>query len=278
MSPSPPPRPQPDRLDDETCERLLSGLPAQTDAPFHALSALLQAAAGPPLPDEIAGMEAAVAAFTATNGPDEEVIDLRSGRRSRRALTVVVGVALALSVSGVASAVGGRLPRSLQGVAHDGLALIGVRVPDSVPAHGGPGTADDPRSGTTVNRGDHGEAACTTASRGSCTTAPGRSTRGKDTTPGPSHPASTAPGQTVPTSALHGRSSPRDTAPGQLRPKDGSSGTPNPHSTAPNPANPQSTAPNPANPQSTAPNPANLQSTAPNPGTSHSTSPNPAKE
>ena len=54
-----------DPLDDDTAERLLSGRLDPLDAPpsYAAVARLLQAAAAPPTPDELAGEPSAVAAF-----------------------------------------------------------------------------------------------------------------------------------------------------------------------------------------------------------------------
>jgi len=86
-------------LDDDTAERLLSGRLDPLDAPpaYAAVARLLQVAAAPPTPDELAGEPAALAAFRSRQARPRAGAGGRSrfggaGGRSRRR---VVAVALA---------------------------------------------------------------------------------------------------------------------------------------------------------------------------------------
>jgi hypothetical protein len=76
-----------DPLDDDSAERLLAGRldPLDAPGPYAAVARLLQAAAAPPTPDELAGEPAALAAFRSRQARPRPV----PGGRSRRRLVAV---------------------------------------------------------------------------------------------------------------------------------------------------------------------------------------------
>jgi hypothetical protein len=121
---------------DDTAERLLSGRldPLDAPPPYAAVARLLQAAAAPPTPDELAGEPVALAAFRSRQArprPD-------AGGRSRRRL-LAVALAGTLVAGGVWTA--------------QGAALIpGVRSPTGGAAAGGSGSSA-PRPGGTGSGG-----------------------------------------------------------------------------------------------------------------------------
>jgi hypothetical protein len=92
-----------DPLDDETAERLLSGRLDPLDAPpsYAAVARLLQAAAAPPTPDELAGEPSAVAAFGSIQARPRP----GAGGRSRSRL-VAVALAGTLVAGGLWTAQG----------------------------------------------------------------------------------------------------------------------------------------------------------------------------
>jgi hypothetical protein len=104
--------------DDATAERLLSGHGAWPDAPpdVQALALVLQAAARPAMPLELAGEQAAVAAF-------ERAITRRRPRAwlrvAGRVPVLVSGGTLALAAVLGGTAVADSLPAPLQQVAHN---------------------------------------------------------------------------------------------------------------------------------------------------------------
>jgi hypothetical protein len=80
-----------DALDDDTAERLVRGRVSPDDAPpgYAGVARLLQAAAGPPVPEELAGQESATATFRAygaaarTQGRHGDAERRRPGDRAR---------------------------------------------------------------------------------------------------------------------------------------------------------------------------------------------------
>jgi hypothetical protein len=105
------PRSPIDPLDDDTAERLLSGRldPSDAPSPYAAVARLLQAAAAPPTPDELAGEPTALAAFRSAQARPRP----GGGGRSRTRL-VAVALAGTLVAGGLWTAQGagllGRLP------------------------------------------------------------------------------------------------------------------------------------------------------------------------
>jgi hypothetical protein len=118
-----------DTLDLDTSELFATSslTPDDVSASLRGLASLLSSAAGPPLPDELAGQAAAVAVF----------VDHRDSARRRGRRRLVAPVALvACTVLGVVvgAAMFGRLPGPAQSVTHGVLHRVGVEVPDAVPA------------------------------------------------------------------------------------------------------------------------------------------------
>jgi hypothetical protein len=95
-----------DPLDDDTAERLLSGRldPLDAPPPYAAVARLLQAAAAPPTPDELAGEPAALAAFRSRQARPRP----SAGGRSQRRL-VAVALAGTLVAGGLWTAQGADL-------------------------------------------------------------------------------------------------------------------------------------------------------------------------
>ena len=133
--PDHPPSPIP-ALDDDTTERLLSGRLDPDDAPpgYAGVARLLQTAAAPPHPDELAGQEAALALFRATWADPAKVGGHRSGRvRGRLVAVALAGVLVAggavaggaatggLWTTGGAPSSGGAEPGSVAGSGGSGL-------------------------------------------------------------------------------------------------------------------------------------------------------------
>ena len=89
-------------LDDDTAERLLSGRLDPDDAPpaYAGVARLLQTAAAPPQPDELAGQEAALALFRMAWVGSAEVAVRRSGR-VRGGSGGVRGRVVAVALAGV---------------------------------------------------------------------------------------------------------------------------------------------------------------------------------
>ena len=127
-------------LDDDTAERLLAGRldPLDAPPPYAAVARLLQAAAAPPTPDELAGEPAALAAFRSLQARPRPVPGRRSrpggGGRSRRRL-VAVALAGILLVGGLWTAQGAAL-------------LPGLRSPTGGAAAGGSGSSASRLGGT----------------------------------------------------------------------------------------------------------------------------------
>ena len=130
-----------DPLDDDTAERLLSARLDPLDAPpsYAAVARLLQAAAAPPTPDELAGEPSAVAAFRSAHARPRPTPGRRpepgGGGRSRpggggRSRTRLVAVALAgtLVAGGLWTAQGGAL-------------IPGIRAPIGGATAGGSGSS-----------------------------------------------------------------------------------------------------------------------------------------
>jgi hypothetical protein len=145
------------RINRHEAEQLLTGGPAAPDR--EELSHLLDLACAPPRADELAGREAAVAAFVRAR---QELPAAPARRRSlvarrlSRALGIKVLVGfLVLFVGGTALAAGtGNLPNPVQHGAHQLLSPLGVPVPDDSPA----GRAGGAPSGGTGQPGPGGPA------------------------------------------------------------------------------------------------------------------------
>jgi hypothetical protein len=114
-------------LDEDTATRLLAGRLEPADAPpgFAAVTRVIAVAAAPAGPGELAGEDAALAAYRTARRPAERPV--RRARGLRLATLVTAGV---LVLGGVAGAVStGALPDGAQSVAHDALGSVGVSVP-----------------------------------------------------------------------------------------------------------------------------------------------------
>jgi hypothetical protein len=139
-------------LDDDTAERLLAGHLHPEDAPpgYAEVARVLQAAAGPPAREELAGEEAALAGFRAAGrGPTVAAgrrVPTGAGGRRRRTRVRASLVALALAGTLVVGAVwlGGGV-----GTADGALTALGLRSPSWGPGTGGPGGAGSLRPVTT---------------------------------------------------------------------------------------------------------------------------------
>jgi hypothetical protein len=118
--------------DDDTVERLLAGRLAPDEAPpaYVGVARVLRAAAGPPLPDELAGQATALAAFRAA----------RRHRGRGRVRLVAAMVAGVLFAGGAATATGG-LPAPVERVVRKVRGDAGVSAVDQAarrprpPAH-----------------------------------------------------------------------------------------------------------------------------------------------
>lgn len=139
-------------LDDDTAERLLAGHLHPEDAPpgYAEVARVLQAAAGPPAREELAGEEAALAGFRAAGrGPT-----VAAGRRAptgaggRRRRTRVRASLVALALAGTLVVVGVWLGGGV-GTADGALTALGLRSPSWGPGTGGPGGAGSLRPVTT---------------------------------------------------------------------------------------------------------------------------------
>jgi hypothetical protein len=139
-------------LDDDTAERLLAGHLHPEDAPpgYAEVARVLQAAAGPPAREELAGEEAALAGFRAVGrGPTvaggRRAPTVAGGRRRRtrvRASLVALALAGTLVVGGVW--LGGGV-----WTADGALTALGLRSPSGGPGTGGAGGAGSLRPVTT---------------------------------------------------------------------------------------------------------------------------------
>jgi hypothetical protein len=127
-------------LDDDTAERLLAGRldPLDAPPPYAAVARLLQAAAAPPAPDELAGEPSALAAFRSRQPRPRP----RAGGRSRtgvggqsRRRVIAVALAGTLLVGGLWTAQGAAM-------------LPGLRSPTGGAAAGGPGSTASRPGGT----------------------------------------------------------------------------------------------------------------------------------
>jgi hypothetical protein len=124
-------------LDEHTADRLLSGVLDPEDAPpgYAGVATLLQAAAMPPTPQEVARCARTVAAMAGAVAASATAPSIQTTRRAgltrllrpRIAATLMAG-ALVL-FSGLAAA--GALPGPLQHAAHVAFGAIGISVPDS---------------------------------------------------------------------------------------------------------------------------------------------------
>jgi len=128
------------RIGRREADELLSGGSSRADR--AGIVEVLELAAAPPHPEELAGRQAAVAAFARAwrEGPAAPVRRGRLRAWLSRALAVKAITVLALlSLGGVAVAAGtGTLPAGVQHGAHDLLTPFGVPVPDASSAHGTP--------------------------------------------------------------------------------------------------------------------------------------------
>jgi hypothetical protein len=139
-------------LDDDTAERLLAGHLHPEDAPpgYAEVARVLQAAAGPPAREELAGEEAALAEFRAAGRGPTVAAGRRAptgagGRRRRirvRASLVALALAGTLVVGGVW--LGGGV-----WTADGALTALGLRSPSGGPGTGGAGGAGSLRPVTT---------------------------------------------------------------------------------------------------------------------------------
>jgi hypothetical protein len=139
-------------LDDDTAERLLAGHLHPEDAPpgYAEVARVLQAAAGPPAREELAGEEAALAGFRAAGrGPT-----VAAGRRAptgaggRRRRTRVRASLVALALAGTL-VVGGVWLGGGVWTADGALTALGLRSPSGGPGTGGAGGAGSLRPVTT---------------------------------------------------------------------------------------------------------------------------------
>jgi hypothetical protein len=100
-------------------ERLLAGRGARPEAPAvqYALAGLLDSAAGPPGDQELAGQDAAIAAFTLVAGQSSvRPARFRSLTPRWQAVAAGIGAAAVMALSGAAAA--NALPAPLQELAH----------------------------------------------------------------------------------------------------------------------------------------------------------------
>jgi hypothetical protein len=143
----------PPPLDHDTVDRLLAVRLDSADAPpgYAAVARLLAAAAAPPRADELAGEEAAVAAFMAiTRSRPLATRSRRAGAPGRRfsARAVAVAMAAVLTVGGVAAAATGLLPEPGRRAAHEEPAsTTHGSAPGGEPGRDEPGAARDGRAG-----------------------------------------------------------------------------------------------------------------------------------
>jgi hypothetical protein len=121
----PMPPPDPIAPHDDTVERLLTGrlVPEEAPAAYAEVARLLEAVAGPPRPDELAGQAAVMAAFRARH---------RRAGRGRRVRLVAVTVAGAVFAGGAAAASTGSLPAPVERVVRT---LRGDAAPAGDPVH-----------------------------------------------------------------------------------------------------------------------------------------------
>jgi hypothetical protein len=157
-------------LDENSADRLLAGdlAPAEAPGPYSRVAQVFAVAAAPPRDVEIAGEDAAVAAFRAAR----RSAHAPAPSRRRSLLTKFLGakaaalaVAGAVSVGGVAAAATGSLPTQAQQAAHDVLGGLGVPSPDASAASddhsaarpAGAGAAGLCRAWSTGEGGEHGK-------------------------------------------------------------------------------------------------------------------------
>lgn len=119
----------PVQIDAEDAERLLD-LRAAVDGRHAAIAQLLDAAAAPGRPHELAGELAALAGFTRTYRPATRSRRMLAKLHRRRVGMLVATAAAALSLGGTAyAASNGQLPDPLQRTVHSLFAGIGVPGP-----------------------------------------------------------------------------------------------------------------------------------------------------
>jgi hypothetical protein len=135
--PMPPPRwdvqPDPPALDERTAERLLAGRLGRAETPpaYAGVAELLGAAVGPAAPDELAGEDAALAAFRSAMSPTPMRASRSTPRRPRVGLRFAAAmVVVVLSLAGAAGAATGTLPDPAQRVVQKVLGVAGVSGPD----------------------------------------------------------------------------------------------------------------------------------------------------
>ena len=148
--------PNPDNLDGDTADRLLSGLIDSPDAPpgYEGVVGVLVSASAGATEAELAGEADALAMFRAEfhetsvdTSMNTAVVSLaahRSRRMSRKAVLVGVVSGMILASTGVAAASGG-LPAPVQRVARETLSHIGVSVPAATPNPATPQSSTDQR-------------------------------------------------------------------------------------------------------------------------------------
>jgi hypothetical protein len=151
-------------LDDDTAERLLAGRLHPEDAPpgYAEVARVLQAAAGPPAREELAGEEDALAGFRAAGRGSTVTAGRRAstGAGGRRRRTRVRASLVALALAGTL-VVGGVWLGGGVWTADGALTALGLRFPSGGPGTGGPGsgaTGPDARSGAAGGAGGAGGA------------------------------------------------------------------------------------------------------------------------
>jgi hypothetical protein len=139
-------------LDDDTAERLLAGHVHPEDAPpgYAEVARVLQAAAGPPAREELAGEEAALAGFRAAGRGPTVAAGQRAptGAGGRRRRTRVRASLVALALAGTL-VVGGVWLGGGVWTADGALTALGLRSPSGGPGTGGAGGAGSLRPVTT---------------------------------------------------------------------------------------------------------------------------------
>jgi hypothetical protein len=159
------------RIGRREAEKLLAGDPVSVDR--AELVRLLQLAAAPTQPDELAGRRAAVAAFVRA-GHYPAAGTAPAWRRPVRSLSRAVAVkvlvgAMVVSVGGVAvAAETGSLPDAVQHGAHELLSPMGVPVPDATGSSSGPGLGAGQASGSPLGSGPGPKASADPGVHGMC--------------------------------------------------------------------------------------------------------------
>jgi hypothetical protein len=181
------PAPDPLALDGGTVERILDGLdPADVPPAYTTVARLLAAARRGPVPEELMGMEQAIAAFVTTQqlapvpAPAPRSGWLLPKSAKAKASSAVAAGALALG-GAMAAAATGSLPGAAQSVASDMLAKAGISVPGpnhhagSHPAGRGASSGQGSSISNTAQNTpppDKGPTVCAQASNGQCQATP----------------------------------------------------------------------------------------------------------